>query len=379
MGAPGARAELLGSGSAQCLWGEQDWPHTGPWCRARHVPVEPGATPAGLHPDSSSMAPGRGAACGARGAVGTCVAAQAALCKVAAGHRQLVLQLGGSADGPRLREERRGKSAEARELSAGKGPAQRVGGTEGMSQAEGQGSPQRPPSHRAAERAAGGAAAGGEPRGAAGAGAAVGALPLRPGAVPAGPAPGPAPLPPLLPAGGRRGPAAHRAGGPARGGPRAAPSPAVPGGGNGAGEGRAGGDGEHSQHPPLDSGGHAGGRAGGAGRSPHIPGDGASFGALLQGPVSWGRGRGQQGQPPTMEPHVSPPPQKLSWGVLIKPPRPHRCLCPSLSPPCLQGGAGLLPQGWRSPPAAAPAPSAAVQHRRTSERSKTFRQMGEEL
>uniref|UniRef100_A0A8B9BW28 Regulator of G protein signaling 9 binding protein n=1 Tax=Anser brachyrhynchus TaxID=132585 RepID=A0A8B9BW28_9AVES len=65
------------------------------------------------------MAPGRGAACGARGAVGTCVATQAALCKVAAGHRQLVLQLGGSADGPRLREERRGRSAEARELSAG--------------------------------------------------------------------------------------------------------------------------------------------------------------------------------------------------------------------------------------------------------------------
>ncbi|KAM6052989.1 LOW QUALITY PROTEIN: regulator of G-protein signaling 9-binding protein-like [Theristicus caerulescens] len=65
------------------------------------------------------MAPGRGDTCGMRGVAGTCVAAQAALCKATAGHRQLVLQLGGSADGPRLREERRRRSAEARELSAG--------------------------------------------------------------------------------------------------------------------------------------------------------------------------------------------------------------------------------------------------------------------
>ncbi|XP_075577529.1 LOW QUALITY PROTEIN: regulator of G-protein signaling 9-binding protein-like [Pelecanus crispus] len=65
------------------------------------------------------MAPGRGDACGTRGAAGTCTAAQAALCKATAGHRQLVLQLGGSADGPQLREERRRRSAEARELSAG--------------------------------------------------------------------------------------------------------------------------------------------------------------------------------------------------------------------------------------------------------------------
>ncbi|XP_075023062.1 regulator of G-protein signaling 9-binding protein-like [Calonectris borealis] len=65
------------------------------------------------------MALGRGDACRARGAVGTCGAAQAALCKATAGHRQLVLQLGGSADGPRLREERRRRSTEARELSAG--------------------------------------------------------------------------------------------------------------------------------------------------------------------------------------------------------------------------------------------------------------------
>ncbi|KAM9285230.1 regulator of G-protein signaling 9-binding protein-like [Morus bassanus] len=65
------------------------------------------------------MAPGRGDACHARGAAGTCAAAQAALCKATAGHRQLVLQLGGSADGPRLREERCRRSAEARELSAG--------------------------------------------------------------------------------------------------------------------------------------------------------------------------------------------------------------------------------------------------------------------
>ncbi|CAN8191132.1 unnamed protein product [Coccothraustes coccothraustes] len=65
------------------------------------------------------MAPGRRDAYRGRGAVGTCATAQAALCKATAGHRQLVLQLGGSGDGPRLREERRGRSAEARELSMG--------------------------------------------------------------------------------------------------------------------------------------------------------------------------------------------------------------------------------------------------------------------
>ncbi|XP_014799177.1 PREDICTED: regulator of G-protein signaling 9-binding protein-like [Calidris pugnax] len=65
------------------------------------------------------MAPGRADVCRARGAAGTCAATQAALCKATAGHRQLVLQLGGSADGPRLREERRRRSAEARELSTG--------------------------------------------------------------------------------------------------------------------------------------------------------------------------------------------------------------------------------------------------------------------
>uniref|UniRef100_A0A674HTQ7 Regulator of G protein signaling 9 binding protein n=1 Tax=Taeniopygia guttata TaxID=59729 RepID=A0A674HTQ7_TAEGU len=73
------------------------------------------------------MAPGRRDACRGRGAVGTCATAQAALCKATAGHRQLVLQLGGSGDSPRLREERRRRSAEARELSMGKegtaGPA----------------------------------------------------------------------------------------------------------------------------------------------------------------------------------------------------------------------------------------------------------------
>uniref|UniRef100_A0A8C3J8G6 Regulator of G-protein signaling 9-binding protein n=1 Tax=Calidris pygmaea TaxID=425635 RepID=A0A8C3J8G6_9CHAR len=66
------------------------------------------------------MAPGRADVCRARGAAGTCAATQAALCKATAGHRQLVLQLGGSADSPRLREERRRRSAEARELSTGK-------------------------------------------------------------------------------------------------------------------------------------------------------------------------------------------------------------------------------------------------------------------
>ncbi|XP_074878414.1 regulator of G-protein signaling 9-binding protein-like [Buteo buteo] len=65
------------------------------------------------------MAPGRGDACRMPGAAGTCAVAQAALCKATAGHRLLVLQLGGSADSPRLREERRRRSAEARELSTG--------------------------------------------------------------------------------------------------------------------------------------------------------------------------------------------------------------------------------------------------------------------
>ncbi|XP_035752046.1 uncharacterized protein LOC104127964 [Egretta garzetta] len=68
------------------------------------------------------MAPGRGEACGGRGIAGTCVAAQAALCKATAGHRQLVLQLGGSADGPRLREERRRRRAEG--SRRGGGPTQ---------------------------------------------------------------------------------------------------------------------------------------------------------------------------------------------------------------------------------------------------------------
>lgn len=66
------------------------------------------------------MAPGRRDACRGRGAVGSCATAQAALCKATAGHRQLVLQLGGSSDSPRLREERRRRSAEACELSMGK-------------------------------------------------------------------------------------------------------------------------------------------------------------------------------------------------------------------------------------------------------------------
>ncbi|XP_015503337.1 regulator of G-protein signaling 9-binding protein-like [Parus major] len=65
------------------------------------------------------MAPGRRDACRGRGAVGTCATAQVALCKATAGHRQLVLQLGGSSDSPQLREERRRRSAEACELSMG--------------------------------------------------------------------------------------------------------------------------------------------------------------------------------------------------------------------------------------------------------------------
>ncbi|XP_068769080.1 regulator of G-protein signaling 9-binding protein-like [Struthio camelus] len=57
--------------------------------------------------------------CRGRGADGTCAAAQAALSRATAGHRQLVLQLGGSADCAQLREELRRSSAWARELSAG--------------------------------------------------------------------------------------------------------------------------------------------------------------------------------------------------------------------------------------------------------------------
>ncbi|XP_027750880.1 regulator of G-protein signaling 9-binding protein-like isoform X1 [Empidonax traillii] len=73
------------------------------------------------------MAPGRRDGCRGRGMVGTCAAAQAALCKAVAGHRQLVLQLGGSGDSPRLREERRRRSTEARELSTGKEGAATLG------------------------------------------------------------------------------------------------------------------------------------------------------------------------------------------------------------------------------------------------------------
>ncbi|XP_071615701.1 regulator of G-protein signaling 9-binding protein-like [Heliangelus exortis] len=65
------------------------------------------------------MAPGRGDTSHVQGTAGTCAATQAALCKATAGHRQLVLQLGGSTDSPRLREERSRRSAEVRELSAG--------------------------------------------------------------------------------------------------------------------------------------------------------------------------------------------------------------------------------------------------------------------
>uniref|UniRef100_A0A8C3R5U8 Regulator of G-protein signaling 9-binding protein n=1 Tax=Cyanoderma ruficeps TaxID=181631 RepID=A0A8C3R5U8_9PASS len=65
------------------------------------------------------MAPGRRDVCRGPGAVGTCATAQVALCKATAGHRQLVLQLGGSGDSPRLREERCRRSAEACELSMG--------------------------------------------------------------------------------------------------------------------------------------------------------------------------------------------------------------------------------------------------------------------
>lgn len=65
------------------------------------------------------------------GAAGTCAVAQAALCKATAGHRLLVLQLGGSADSPRLREERRRRSAEARELSTGKERAAAPDGSHG--------------------------------------------------------------------------------------------------------------------------------------------------------------------------------------------------------------------------------------------------------
>ncbi|XP_061865219.1 regulator of G-protein signaling 9-binding protein-like [Colius striatus] len=65
------------------------------------------------------MVQGRGEARSMQGAAGSCAAAQAALCKATALHRQLVLQLGGSADSPWLREERRRRSMEAQKLSTG--------------------------------------------------------------------------------------------------------------------------------------------------------------------------------------------------------------------------------------------------------------------
>ncbi|XP_062479773.1 regulator of G-protein signaling 9-binding protein-like [Pezoporus occidentalis] len=102
------------------MWGQREQHRAAGGTGARSP--EPGATMEGLDPATASghtMALRRADACRLRGAAGTCAAAQATLCKAMAGHRQLVLQLGGSADGPRLREERRRRSAEARELSSG--------------------------------------------------------------------------------------------------------------------------------------------------------------------------------------------------------------------------------------------------------------------
>ncbi|XP_075770898.1 uncharacterized protein LOC142823559, partial [Pelodiscus sinensis] len=61
-------------------------------------------------PAAGALAPGRRAR----------AASHAALSKAVAWHRQLVLQLGGSADSPRLREELRERSKEANELGQGK-------------------------------------------------------------------------------------------------------------------------------------------------------------------------------------------------------------------------------------------------------------------
>ncbi|KAM8996446.1 regulator of G-protein signaling 9-binding protein-like [Ara ararauna] len=102
------------------MWGQREQ-HCAAGGTGGRIP-EPGATVEGLDPVTASrhmMAPRRVDACRMRGAAGTCAAAQATLCKAMAGHRQLVLQLGGSTDGPLLREERRRRSAEARELSSG--------------------------------------------------------------------------------------------------------------------------------------------------------------------------------------------------------------------------------------------------------------------
>ncbi|TFK02185.1 tetratricopeptide repeat protein 5 [Platysternon megacephalum] len=51
---------------------------------------------------------------------GECAAAHTSLSKVIVWHRQLALQLGGTADSPRLREELQERSKEAHELSKGK-------------------------------------------------------------------------------------------------------------------------------------------------------------------------------------------------------------------------------------------------------------------
>lgn len=111
------RPGLRGPGNTQCLWeqgtGTVQDPSSGP------IP----ALQSQREAESfwHRMAPGQGTASGCR-ARGVCMAIQAALCEAAAGHRQLVLQLGGSADGPQLREERHRRSVEVRELSVGKGP-----------------------------------------------------------------------------------------------------------------------------------------------------------------------------------------------------------------------------------------------------------------
>lgn len=95
-----------------------------PW-RASHNRGHPALFLRGI------MAPGRRDAGRGQGAVATCATAQVALCKATAGHRQLVLQLGGSGDSPRLREERRRRSAEARELSMGKEGTAGLGSSHG--------------------------------------------------------------------------------------------------------------------------------------------------------------------------------------------------------------------------------------------------------
>lgn len=167
----------------------------------------------------------------------------------------------------------------------------------------------------------------------------MGALPLRPGALPAGPAPSPPPLPALLHAGGWHSPTTHWTGGPGatqpqgkptRGVSCTAPGHPMPGGGDRAGEGHAGRDGEQSQHPSVDGGGHTASRNK-RHHSTHswVCSGGTSCWALLQGPLTGEQERRWQGWHPPC------------------PFRHHRAACTTPAPCLGRRRWGAAPTRWR--------------------------------